>query len=297
VNMDIVSKVEELPQPGQSVKSSNFKFVPGGKGANQAVAASRLGGRVSFLGKVGKDAFGKTITAFLKKEKLQLHSLQVSKTKPTGTVMILVDRKGTNIMSWMGDCSNLDISISQVKNLSIQQGDIVVSTLEIPQVVTKYLFKAARKAGATTILNVSPVVTTSSSLLSLADYLVVNEHELKFFTKAKKTPSTSKELAAAIKRLAVKSQIIIVTLGKEGLVYLKNGKLAKISGYKVKAVDTTAAGDSFLGAFATAISKHQALKQAANFANAAAALSVQKVGASTSLPRLKEVENFLKNYA
>lgn len=285
--MDIVSRVEKFPGLGEGVMGPDFKFIPGGKGANQAVAASRLGGNVSFVGKVGNDGFGKTLTAFLNGERLNLHSLVVSKNRPTGMVVVMVDKDGNNMMVGMSG-SNFDISINQIKSLQIHASDIVLSTFEISQPITKYLFRKAKAAGAITILNASPLEPARPGILKLADYLIINEHELLFFTKIK-------NLNKAIKKLVIKGQALIVTLGKNGLICSKDRKLIKIGGHKVKAVDTTAAGDCFLGAFAVAFSENKDLKSALIFANAAASISVQTFGASSSLPHRGQVDKFLKS--
>lgn len=285
-NMDIVSQIDHFPKPGQGIMGPDFKFVPGGKGLNQAVAASRLGGKVNFVGKVGNDSFGQTLRAFLKKEKMDISGLAMSKSKNTGCVMIVVDKNGNNTMVGMNG-SNFDISVGDIKNLPIKKGDIVLADFEVRPPVVEFLLKRARSLGPISLLNASPFDSVKQTLLKLTDYLVVNEHELAFFGK-------TQNFNRAIKKLATKGQTLIATLGKQGLVCFKDGKLIKIAGHKVKAKDTTAAGDCFLGAFAVALSENQDIKSALTFANAAAAISVQTVGASSSLPNRRTVDQFLK---
>ena len=289
--MDIVSQVEKHPRSGETVKGKNFSYIPGGKGANQAVAAHRLGGNVSILGKVGEDAFGKTLLKFFKNEGMNTDSIVVSEKITTGAAFVAVDNSSENIIYVSGG-ANDNLTPADTKHIEIQMGDIVSATLETPIETTKQLFKEARKIGAKTILNAAPGILDAEVLFSLADYLIVNEAELSVFARTE-IPKTKEEVIGAMKKLQKNVKNIITTLGDKGVVALIEEKLITLEGHKVKAVDATAAGDCFVGAFLVALQNDKMIKQAMDFANAAAAISVQRLGASSSLPTRKEVENFV----
>ncbi len=289
INMDIVSRMDRLPIPGQGIMGETFQFVPGGKGANQAVAASRLGGEVIFLGRVGKDHFGRAMADFLRSENMKIKHLGVSDTVGTGACLIFIDKVGTNMMAAMRG-ANFDITPDHVRKLPIRKGDIIVSTLELPQPTTKFLFQRGRARSATIILNAAPELPASKELLAMPDYLIINEHELVFYNRERKVPRTTVDQVSSMKKLRKGKQAIILTLGDKGLLYLKGGHQIKLPAHKVKAVDTTGASDCFVGAFAVALAEGRDITSALEFANAAASVSVQKFGASSSLPPRQQVE-------
>ena len=291
VNMDIVIEVEKLPAKGETVQGKTIRYVPGGKGANQAIAASRLGGKVAFIGKVGQDTYGKQLYNFLHSENLILDGLGKS-SLPSGQAIITVGRNGANTLIDLAGC-NEEISKDYIKKNEklIKKSKIVVSQYEIPLPVIDNLFSIAKKFNKTTILNPSPASKTPSSLFAKIDYLVVNETELSFFANLNETiKNTDKIIDFAKKLLLTGPKAVIVTLGAKGSLTVTRNRTIKIEGLKVKTVDTTAAGDCFVGAFAAQINNDVGLEKALNFANRAAAFSVQRWGASTSLPTISELE-------
>ena len=287
--MDIVSQVKTHPRPGETVKSSDFSYIPGGKGANQALAAHRLGGSVLMLGKVGSDAFGENLLQFYRKEGMNTDSIVVADNISTGAAFVAVDSSSENVI-YVSAGANADLSFSDATHIQIEKGDIVSATLETPIEATKQLFDHARKIGATTILNAAPGNLDAEVIFPLVDYLIVNETELSVFSRTK-IPKTKEEVIEAMKKLQKNIKNILTTLGSKGVVALIEGRVIACEGHKVNAVDTTAAGDCFVGAFAVALQEGKAIKEAMDFANAAAAISVQRLGASSSLPIRKDIEH------
>lgn len=292
INMDIVAQTTRHPKPGETVFGTDVHFIPGGKGANQAVAASRLGGNVRILGKIGEDAFGETLQRFLRSEQLNLDGVTSSEA-PTGTALIVVDENSENTIVVIPG-SNAKLSINDLDVVELAQSEIVVSQFEIPQQVIHALFKRARAAGAITILNPAPAAPCPRGLLALTDYLIVNETELAFYVDRELVEGDKDGVVSLARKVRVNSdQVVIVTLGAKGAICIYGDELIEISSHKVKAIDTTGAGDCFVGALAVAISEEKSLKSALEFANAAAAISVQRLGASASLPTRAEVDVFL----
>lgn len=290
--MDIVSQVEVFPKAGETINGKKLHYIPGGKGANQAVAASRLGANVTIIGSVGNDAFGKKLSIFLKKEKIDVNNLRISKKHPTGVAIILVDARSNNIIVYNSG-SNDEITVNDVSKLKVRKDDIILATFETPPLVTTSLFKRARAKGATTILNAAPAGYRSKTLFDNSTYLILNEIEVAYYSNKRKPPSNKAEAIKAARKIR-STNTTIVTLGKQGVITVAMNKTHITSSHKVKAVDTTAAGDCFTGAFATAIAGGKNLPTSIEFANAAAALSVQKIGASLSLPYRQDVDEFIR---
>jgi len=289
--MDIVSQVEKHPRSGETIKGKNFSYIPGGKGANQAIAAHRLGGNVSILGKIGEDAFGKTLLQFFKNEGMNTDSIAVSEKITTGAAFVAVDSSSENIIYVSGG-ANDSLTSADTKRIEIERGDIVSATLETPIEITKQLFNKAKTIGAKTILNAAPGILDAEILFPLVDYLIVNETELSVFARTE-IPKNKEEVIKAMRKLQKNVRNIVATLGSKGAVALIEEKVITFNGHKVKAVDSTAAGDCFVGAFLVALQNDKMIKQAIDFANVAAAISVQRLGASSSLPTRKEVEKFV----
>lgn len=290
INMDIVSEVVKHPRPGETVKSKDFSYIPGGKGANQAVSAHRLGGHVLLLGKIGKDTFGETLLQFFKKEGMDTNSIIVANNILTGVAFVAVDSNSENVIYVSGG-ANDNLLSSDIKHIQIEKTDIVLATLETPVAVTQHLFEQARKIGAKTVLNAAPAILDAEAIFPLTDYLIVNETELSFFTRTK-TPETKEDVVKAMQKIKGDNMKIVATLGKKGAIAVNEGEIVVVEGHVVNATDTTAAGDCFVGAFAVALKEDKTMKEAIEFANAAAAISVQRLGASSSLPTRKEVEGF-----
>lgn len=290
INMDIVARTAHHPQPGETVFGQALHYIPGGKGSNQAVGASRLSDRVCFVGKLGRDPFGDSLTAFLKGERLNLDHLSYSDDQPTGIALITVSDTSENTIVVVSG-SNYALSEADVNDVEIAAGDVVVSVFEIPQATIKALFTRAKQVGATTILNPAPAAPFTEGLLALTDYVIVNETELAFFAGQERVTDAITEIEAyAGKMRATPDQTVIVTLGAKGVVCVSAQATLHIEGVQVNAVDTTGAGDCFTGALAVGLLEGMPLRQAAQFANQAASLSVQRLGASVSMPYRDELQ-------
>ncbi|MEI7846741.1 MAG: ribokinase [Chloroflexota bacterium] len=284
INMDIVTRMERLPRPGETVFGNELHYIPGGKGSNQAVAASRLGENVYLVGKLGNDVFGQSLTDFLSKEQLKLDFLFRSNTHPTGVALITVDDRSENSIVVISG-SNSQLEEKDIEQISLSEDDVIVSVFEIPQTTIKYLFQRAHDAKAKTILTPAPAAKFMDGLLENVDYLVINETELAYFSGQAQVSDDIDIVTQSAKQVRCHAeQIIIVTLGAKGIVCIHQDEVFRINGIAVKAVDTTGAGDCFAGAFAVALSEQMPLENALVFANTAASISVQHFGAATSMP-------------
>lgn len=289
INMDVVARTQHHPRPGETVIGNELHYIPGGKGSNQAVAASRLGGDVMLVGKLGQDAFGDTLFTFLQKEKLNLEHLGRDAEAPTGTALIVVNAESENTIVVVPG-SNGKVMPEDVEAVALDADTVVLSQFEIPQPTIVRLYKRARVAGARTVLNPAPAAPFETGLLELVDYLIVNETELAFFSGSEEAHNDKTTLIELARQLRyTKTQTIIITLGAAGLLCVHGDNVLEVPGQKVKAVDTTGAGDCFAGALAVALSEGRELEAALRFANQAAALSVQRLGASASLPYRDEL--------
>lgn len=295
INMDVVVQVQQPPQPGETIFGDALHYIPGGKGSNQAVAAARLGDNVYLVGKLGRDPFGDSLRKFLSGEALHLDYLSVSENQPSGIALITVDANSENSIIVVSG-SNYELNADDVAAVPLTANDIAVSVFEIPQPTILALFQQARAAGARTVLNPAPAAHFIEGLLATVDYLVLNETELAFFT-GRETISTDPDTIADSARALRHNpqQTVIVTLGAEGVLCVSGEEVLHVAGQLVEAVDTTGAGDCFTGALAVALSEGQALQQALHFANTAASLSVQTLGASASLPQRAAVDAALRD--
>ena len=290
INMDLVVEVEKLPSKGETVTGKTVRYIPGGKGANQAVAASRLGAEVSLIGKVGEDHFGTQLIEFLKSEKLNLEGLSKS-ILPSGLAVISVDSDGNNTIVYSPG-ANSEVSVQDIEKQTelIKKSNLILSTFETPIQAVEKLFSIAKRLDKTTILNPAPAHNTSNDLLKNVDYLILNETELAFLTKSAKVPESLEDIEKAAKHLQSGGpETIVVTIGSRGALTITDNKVIRTEGIKVNAVDTTAAGDCFVGALAAQLNKGVGLEESLDFANRAAAVSVQKWGASSSLPTINEI--------
>jgi ribokinase len=289
INRDLVVYVDGLPRPGETVFGNRFQHFPGGKGANQAVAASRLGGVVHLVGNVGSDAFGKEMRDFLAAENIDTSEIAILDATPTGVALITVDSISENSIVVVSG-ANMVWHSRDLTRMKIEPADIVISQFEIPLEIIESVFERAKEIGATTILNPAPIKPATEKILRNVDYLVVNELELEASSGATVNPDDSTSVYAAIEKLHQHGPLsIIATLGARGaLVSCPDGRY-KAQGHKVNAVDTTGAGDCFIGAFAATLAKSDSVPDAIDFANKAAAISVTRPGAATSFPRVAEV--------
>ena len=292
LNMDLVVNVDTMPKPGQTLLGGNFKEVPGGKGANQSVAMARLDGRVSMIGKVGNDSFGKTLVKSLNDDNVNTDYIHEADC-PTGVAFITVDKNAQNAIV-VAPGANFELTKNDIdKNIDcIKNSDIIVIQLETPLETVKYALQVAKNLNKYTILNPAPAVKLDDEIIKNVDLLTPNETELEILSEMKIeneddiSKATNKMIEKGVKEL-------IVTLGSKGSLYINKEKSFFKSAYKVDAIDTTAAGDSFTGALAVALSNNKSIDEAMDFASKVGALSVMKEGAQSSLPTLKDVESFI----
>ncbi|WP_314949481.1 ribokinase [Bradyrhizobium cosmicum] len=289
INMDVVATADRHPKVGETVAGKQVLYFPGGKGANQAVAAARLGAGTTLIGRLGKDSFGAELRTFLGDQGIDLGYLQQTPQAHTGTAIITVAEADNTIVVIPG--ANALLSAEDVRVVPLVPGDVAVSQFEIPLPTIAAFFRRAREAGATTLLNPAPAQSFSRELLELVDILVLNETELGFLAGAELSDSDAAAtiIGVARKLQAREDQTICITLGKRGVLALAASEELAVPGRVVKAVDTTGAGDCFVGALAAQLADGIALRTALAFANAAASISVQRMGAGPSMPTAKEV--------
>jgi ribokinase len=293
INMDVVATAERHPRIGETVAGKQVLYFPGGKGANQAVAAAKLGAPTTLIGRLGKDAFGAELRTFLAAQGIDL-SLVKDTEAHTGTAIITIADADNTIVVVPG--ANAMVSEVDVGAPQLAQGDIAVSQFEIPQPAINAFFKRARTARATTILNPAPAIEFDDGLLDLVDILILNESELGLLAKTelRDTDEHERFIDAARALRDERDMIVCVTLGKRGVVALADGKQLIVEGRAVKAVDTTGAGDCFVGAVAALLADGQSIRNAITYANVAASLCVQRIGAAPSMPTVAEVSKALR---
>ncbi|MHC3377325.1 ribokinase [Ligilactobacillus equi] len=291
LNVDTILKIKRLPQPGETMAMEAKKNAGGGKGSNQAVAASRLGAQTSFIGKVGNDENGRFMQEILTTAQVDTQYVSVSEDKATGQAFILLQASGENSIIIDGGSNQAittdDIYQAQAK---IEAADFLVTQFETPLESATLAFEIAKKAGVTTILNPAPAQEAPQTLLANVDLIAPNETEAEILTGIKVVDAQSQHQAA--KKLQAKGvKNVIITLGSRGAYYLTaDQKEGLVPAFKVQAVDTTAAGDTFLGALSSQLKPDFSnIEEAILFANQASALAVQKLGAVPSIPTFTEV--------
>ena len=289
-NTDMVISGKKIPVPGETILGGHFLLNPGGKGANQAVAVARLSekkGACSFIAKVGDDVFGRETLARLKKDSITPR-LIVDKKEPSGTALIMVDNKGQNIISVaLGANGTLCPKDVEPFKKEIEQSAILLMQLETPLKTVEWAAKAANKAKVTVILNPAPACKLPASLYKLIDWITPNETEAELLTGVKVTDAASAQKATEVfKKRGVKH--VIITMGTKGCWCGDCQKLYPCR--KVKAIDCVAAGDTFNGAFAVALAEGKSCSEAVDFAQKAAAISVTRPGAQSSVPTRKEIK-------
>lgn len=294
--MDLVMNVDKMPQVGETILAKAFKKVSGGKGANQAVAASRLGANVSMIGKIGNDDNGNEIYKCLEKDKVNTQNIFKDEVSPTGMAIISVNAEGNNSIVVVPG-SNMNITKEDINKCreTIINSEVIVAQFETPVEATIEAFKIAKENGVMTILNPAPASEICDKLMSLTDIIIPNETEVMSITNIKvEDEETSKK--AAGKFFSKGITYVIITLGDKGAALVSKDNSVLIPSFKVKAVDTTAAGDGFIGALVSSLNINKkdkdifnALEEAIFFANKVSSLIVQKQGAQTSLPTIEEI--------
>ena len=290
INMDLVVRVPHAPRPGETVLGNNYKMYPGGKGANQAVAASRMGGEVTMLGRVGNDNFGDSLIQGLVEDKIKTTYVIKDSNARTGIAMIAVAPDGQNLIV-VASGANAETSIDDINNSRelMRETDLLLVQLECPLETVTSAVDLAQIYNVPVILNPAPARLLSTALLANVDYLTPNESELELLTG-------DKDLQKGMKRLfdlGVKN--VIVTLGADGAQVVSNGINESLPAYEVTAVDTTAAGDAFNGALAVALAEGKPLLEAVSYGIAAGGLAATKRGAQPSLPIREQVESLIES--
>ncbi|HUG35193.1 MAG TPA: ribokinase [Anaerolineales bacterium] len=292
LNADLVVRAPRFPQPGETISGSDLEVIPGGKGANQAVAAARLGANVSILGRVGKDNFGDFLLDNLKQNHVDI-SRVLRDNSSTGTAIIVVDENGQNCIV-LSPGANGKVTPADVESASFPHHSLILFQLEIPTPTVLRAAQRARENKLRIILNPAPAKEIPDDLIALADYIVPNETELSLLTGQTVSDISSAEKAA--KQLLDRgARNVIVTLGSKGALIVNKAIIKQVDAYKVEVVDTTAAGDAFIGGFATALLQDKSLEESVRFGCACGALAVTKFGAQPSLPTKEEVEKLISS--
>jgi len=290
LNADLVVSTPRFPQPGETISGEDLRVIPGGKGGNQAVAASRLGANVSMLGRVGRDNFGDFLLDNLKANHVDTQLIQRDDAS-TGTATIIVDANGQNSIV-LSAGANGKVSSSDVELVSFSDFSLLLLQLEIPTPTVLSAATLAKQNGVRVILNPAPAKELPNELISLADFLIPNETELSLLTgmEVNNIPSAEKAAHALLNKGA---KNVIVTLGNKGAFIVNEETNTHVETYKVDVVDTTAAGDAFIGGFASILDSSNLL-DAVRYGCACGALATTKFGAQPSLPTNEEVDEFIK---
>ncbi|WP_455661436.1 ribokinase [Pradoshia sp.] len=277
INMDLVTSVKKVPIAGETVMGETFATMPGGKGANQAVAAARLGADVSMIGCLGSDYLGDGLLEVLKKEGIQMEAVKRVEGS-SGTASIILSEGDNRIIVVPGANHEMTPEWIEENRKYIEESDLLLVQLEIPLNCVQKALEIAKAANVKTILNPAPITKLSAEIIGAADYITPNEHEYQTLLEDFSTADLSAKL--------------IVTMGDEGVLFYKDGKEVRIPAQNVPVLDTTGAGDTFNGALGVALCEQMEIEEAIRFANKAAALSITKMGAQNGMPTKDMLEQF-----
>jgi len=293
-NTDMIIKVPLLPKPGETILGGSFFSAAGGKGANQAVAAARAGGDVIFLARIGDDMFGHKAKEGFVKDNINVDYVLTDESEPSGVALILVAEDGENVIAVAGGANScLSPSDVEKQNDVISSADILLGQLETPLETIYKAVTIASDNGVKVILNPAPAQELSDDILGKVSILTPNESEAQLLTGIEvDTEDNASKAADVLMDKGVET--VLLTMGPRGAYIATANSKELIPGFKVKAVDATAAGDVFNGALAVAIADKKSMREAVSFANAAAALSVTKLGAQPSAPTKDQIDKFLK---
>lgn len=292
-NTDMIIQLERIPRPGETILGGEFSIAAGGKGANQAVAAARAGGSVDFVACVGEDMFGQQAVVGFEKDGINVVNVVRHSSSPSGVALIFVDQKGENSIAVASGANALLLPehIEKARD-AIIAAEILVMQLETPIETVQAAATLAAANNVKVILNPAPAQTLSDALLAKISILTPNETEAELLTDIPVKNENDAAAAAAV-LLGKGIETVILTLGEKGAFVATANSQQMIAGFKVEAVDSTAAGDTFNGALAVALGENKPLEAAVRFANAAAALSVTRLGAQPSAPQRGEIETLL----
>ena len=294
INMDLIATTDRLPKPGETVAGNGFSTAAGGKGANQALAARRAGADVRMVGATGRDSFAEPATALLSQAGADLSGVK-QVDEPTGTALILVGGDGENMIAIVAGANGImtpadaDTAIA-----ALSPGDVVMLQFEIPVPAVERMLTAAREKGVTTVLNLAPLISDAQRLGRLADIVIANETEFELLAGEDGMDGVARE--AALNRLHGETgQTIIVTLGADGVIAIRDGAFHRAKGLKIEPVDTVGAGDTFCGYFAASLTAGLDFAAALRRAAVAGSLACLKQGAQPSIPVSAEVAPHLQN--
>ncbi|MHA6644812.1 ribokinase [Mesorhizobium sp. A623] len=291
INLDMITTVDRLPSPGETVRGSGFKTSAGGKGANQALAAARAGAKVRMVGAVGKDSFAAEALTCLEQAAIDLSGVGQMHAS-TGTAAILVDDAGENVIA-VAPGANDSVLPGDLAKAFLAKGDIVLLQQEIPLQTVEAALDAARKAGAVTVLNTAPFRAEAAGFLEKADYVVANETEFDLYGEA--LALAGRDRPARMRAFAQKTgRTIVVTLGGDGVIAATADDFLQVPALKIKPVDTVGAGDTFCGYLGAALAAGLPLEKALERAAAAGSLACLKPGAQPSIPFAKDVDAALE---
>lgn len=292
INLDMITSVDRLPGPGETVRGSGFTTAAGGKGANQALAAARAGARVRMIGAVGKDGFATEALACLRDGKVDLSGISEIHAA-TGTAAILVDEAGENMIA-VAPGANDSVLPGDLAKAFLKRGDVVLLQLEIPLQTVEAALDAARTAGALTVLNTAPFRADAAGFLGKADYVVANETEFDLYGEA--LALAGRDRPARMRAYAQKTgRAVVVTLGGDGVIAATPQDFLEVPALKITPVDTVGAGDTFCGYLGAALSSGLPLASALERAAAAGSLSCLKPGAQPAIPRARDVDAALED--
>lgn len=294
MNMDLVVKVNDIPRVGETILSKSFEKIAGGKGANQAVAAKRCGAEVAMIAKIGKDENGQILKDKLIEDNIDVKYVFEDKREATGMAIIMVNENGNNsIIVVAGSNMTIDEYEIEASVEKIKEYDILISQFETSEEMTLKAFLKAKELGKITILNPAPAKKINEELLKVTDIIVPNETEAEVLTGIKvETLEDANKAGQAFLEKGV--NFVIITLGSKGAAVIGKDFCELVPAYKVNAIDTTAAGDSFIGGLSSKLDfkniNKESLIKAVNFGNKVSSISVQRKGAQPSIPYLKEIE-------
>jgi ribokinase len=291
INLDLIASVDRLPAPGETVPGSGFKTAPGGKGANQALAAARAGASVRMIGAVGKDAFAREALALLKDGEVDLTSVAEAEA-PTGTALILVGDDGENMIAAVPG-ANATVLPADLEKAALEMGDIVLLQYEIPLETVEAALDATAAAGGIAILNTAPFRKEAATFLGKANYVVANETEFDLYCEA--LALSGADRPARMKAFAEKTgRTVIVTLGGDGVLAATPEAFLSVPALKITPVDTVGAGDTFCGYLAAGLAERLPLGDALRRAAVAGSLACLKPGAQPAIPVADEVDAALE---